>query len=950
MKTKRMRLIAGILAAMLLVMCCAGIGIRCIRNANEKDAFLSACGEHVRNDITTFAKGYYAVADGQVCMPFNDQDTMVIATTVSKTVRENYAANNLNNADIKSLELAVDKSLADQLSVMGITMTMEQYQAFLSGIKAVVTADLFKAVSERGLTNTEDLDILRAGLEQHLATYEAQLSAQSQAIDASAHDMDKLLSALSVDRNGSLDANLSALLNDLSSVRTLLANVEAGRYLAQKSQDSLLAMLDSLENRIILAEDAISTLDDDALRASIDEIRSSIKSEHALTESNLSNLNILLDGLEDDMSDAISQNTAMIESIGTDLSILTGDFNSALSNYEITQANMNSILEAMQSDLGEGSVDERLMDLCNSLAEALATNLSETDKLVSSSLDQLKGSINQIEGNLAGESTRLTALVDLVDSTILSLRKSIESGDSANVAQLEALLSSLNETKDQLSDKDTLLADTINSAISDLNAAISAGDAQSADDISALTDSLKEAKDSLTESLYSLESRQNSALTAAISELNSVIAAGEDADTQAREELLQKLNDVKVELSETDTKLSDSLSNAITELQSVIATGDAMTSEEVQRLNETLSTAKSGLEDNLNVLKEEQQAALDAAIAKLDTAISAGESHTAEEMEALVSSLNEAKSQLSLKDDALNDSLNSAISELEVAIASSDELTAEQVKALSTTLSSTKSDLETRLSDLESRQSAALTSAIDSLSSDTDTKFGTLKTETTASIDALMQAKNNLSTQLSTLSTTVGNAVTSINILQMDLSSLTSNVSLISSDLSLLESNMANVSKDVEDLTSATSSQGKEIDTLKSSKADLTTLTRAVNDLKAAIESGDTTTDQKYAQLVNNINTQLAALGENDTTISGDLADAILELTEKISTGDTKVSTDLQQSIDTLNQNVSALQSAGSSSSANITRLQNKVQALEEELTDKVTYSVEDGVNTITIH
>lgn len=60
MKTKRMRLIAGILAAMLLVMCCAGIGIRCIRNANEKDAFLSACGEHVRNDITTFAKGYYS--------------------------------------------------------------------------------------------------------------------------------------------------------------------------------------------------------------------------------------------------------------------------------------------------------------------------------------------------------------------------------------------------------------------------------------------------------------------------------------------------------------------------------------------------------------------------------------------------------------------------------------------------------------------------------------------------------------------------------------------------------------------------------------------------------------------------------------------------------------------------------------------------------------------------
>ena len=103
MKHKRIRLTAFIMTGIIIIGSISFLMYNNFTTHKEKEEFISSCSDHVFSDVNSFAKGYYSAKEGNVYAPFSEQDALLISTTVTKAVKENYASNAVKSADIKTL-------------------------------------------------------------------------------------------------------------------------------------------------------------------------------------------------------------------------------------------------------------------------------------------------------------------------------------------------------------------------------------------------------------------------------------------------------------------------------------------------------------------------------------------------------------------------------------------------------------------------------------------------------------------------------------------------------------------------------------------------------------------------------------------------------------------------------------------------------------------------------
>lgn len=865
--SKRKKIYLSVITAFIIVISSV-LGYSITAKASDLKAVKETLQTSVPASTKSFASEFVTTSqsqsDGLVKNGADPSGT--IAYAVSNTVNKNLSTTTLTEEQLQKLNDEVAKTVSTQLSAMHISLNAHDQQMLTAGIQALVISDLYKAISDRGLIDVDSLNTMKFGLEERLAACEELISSQAKSVSSAITNLTEMVNEIEQDPESA--EHFSELANEIAYLQEFIKNYGL-ENISPETLTDLDVIVSSLQKKLDTLSDELSEngVDLSSLGDELNKVKSSISDSNLLTQDMLNSLRSQLELSNSELQGIISSQSTQINSLNTSLNTLSTDFEMSLENFDATQTNTNNIIAAIKRDLGEGSVDERIIDLCNELAEALSADITSINDSINQQINGLNASINATNSSLT---SGLNNLNDKVTTIQISMDTLSEEQTDALTLATQNLQAKIDESNQDI----ISLSSSLSSSTSSLNSLVEGN----ATDIVSLRTNIQNARTELTEAMESANEEQKAEIEGLIGELDSTLStldssfqiktqelqvsienlseAQTQALTDATSDLQSRIDESNADISSLSTSLSNAtinlngliegnatditalrtnLTNAKTELQVLMESADEEQKEELrgmisdvdmalQTLNSSFATKTLQLEASIAQLDEKQTRALNDATSALQNKID--ESNA--DISSLSSSLSSATESLNgliegntTNITQLQDNLETAKSDLTKQMESADEKQKEELQGMIDAIDDT-------IVALDSSFDASISSINNSLLS-VNSQIATTNTQLEETKTALETAKNNLSGQLSTLSTNLTGA-------KNDITTLSNTLTTTKNEISALQGNL--------DTTTETANKNtKDIDTLensinsKANSSDIDSLNKKIKELEEELEN-----------------------------------------------------------------------------------------------------------------
>lgn len=929
-------IIGASLAGLTILSIVVSFGVRVYKQKIDHAYLVDSCSAHVSKDIETYSASYITASGKEHNLPFNAQDAKVIASSVTRTLAENLAPS-VTSTSIGSLEKNVENAVKEQMDIMDISLTSDEYRAFIAGIQILVNADIYRTISNSGPINENELDLIYATLEKHMQDYGKYLSMQNEALDANMVYLDSLLKELadSREKQDSKADILQRMLDDITILQRLVSNVEAGRALTTDDKQALRITMDALcrqfkpgGSTMSLAAFQITPPGITSLRNSIQEAKKEMDSENAISDNTRSEILTYLSSIKESIECSATENAEQIHSSAKDLKELNDHLETSLASCNVQQMNFSNMIDSVQGSEEGAIYDEKIYGLCQNVAKELSL---DPNNGISEKLAAIQNLIGNLQELLEDSTGRIDDLENCMSESVTLLHKVDISKDAFTLTELTDMLQSLQTVKKELEDEsengDQKLNETLDYAISQLQNAIE-------NDISTIKNDFSDLSN-LLEQATARFSDQDTALGKEITEVAGDVKAFLETDGALTKEELRSLEKTLIAL-QSSFAMSDSKHDSENQLsqdsfehiQSSLERLDrkeAMTDTDLEELRNALENMKKALSSYINGENSLLSSSVSAAVSeidKLEADLINGQDVAAERISTLSSSLDIAKAEFynsftqadNVMRISLEESLNSAVTKLETLLNDEENAKDEAVSSLATALFDAENALNSSIAILENQMTLRLAN----LSSSLTENIADVDNRSISAIMELNDAKSLLAVQLADLSDILTGA-------ERDISGLQKELSLFK-----------NTTIDI-------NAQQDEAIATKASNAELMD---AVSSINLSIESGRLITNAQ----IDNLNKAIGALEATDLEFSSELEEQILKLTSSITRLDEQDSSlinNLNNAIESLGNTISTMRT---NTSVDISALQKQIDELNQKLKNKITYSTSDGINTITIH
>ena len=748
------------------------------------------------------------------------------------------------------------------------------------------------------------------------------------------------------DQANSTDTNLNQFKTDVGNhftelekgLTTLNTDIENEKSAREKAVTDLQGKLDTTNQTVEANKQAI----ENSLNEAKQSLAQSIDEAKETSQTNLDNAKQALDSKIDTEKAALQGN---IDATNNNLIALQGKVNELKESSSGATDELKNKLDETKNALETYRVaNDAAVDVERKRIDALSTDVNGYKTSNDEKLNAIKVKGEETATQLNALSADITPRMTSAESRLADVEAKAKANDAADAAR-DATINQLKEKDTELAAKDAALEGSIQAVTSDLATAkttlgqavdTAKQEAQAANQ--ALTDKVNANKEVADTQLNEL-TQKASALQTALDKTNETLKSGNSNATDAIQAANARIDELKKNSEAKDNELANTLDTLGTKVTNHIAENtkkEAAQDEAIEALkekttatDEALTAAKSDLADKIEALKNsgnDSTAAINAEIAALkekDTTLT-------NNIQATNTSLTEAKQSLEAKDTALESGLNAEITR---AKAREDEIEAKITQA-NTDRASEKQALESSINALKEKQAsdksaaeekitaanqahAALQQTVDAKTASDTEKFNALEEKATT-LDSQIKERDRAQTARDeALATYKQDVAGKLSALEEKAKASTGNASALSDKIDGAKSDIAAANEKIKANEDALKEKAKDIAGLKG-KAD--ELSGSINTNKEAIAGHAV---------------EITALKEKNAALQGSIDTAkekITVLEEKANAVNGKIDEKITAAVNPINEKVGTLETAQTALKGTVDTVVNDINANKGKL------------------
>ena len=832
--------------------------------SGHSSSYEDKLGKTIGNNIESFSSAYIINGEGGPVNAFTQKESELIGKTVTKELAPVLATTSAT--DVNTIASAAAQAAKSGIDSSGVSMNQEEYEAFMSAVEALTNADVYKAISTRGLTSTEDLDKIREGIESRFAVMDTTMESQRTTLLDSISAVESVVESVKAVTGSGNEQVIQEILvkvsEDKNMIQELQSQIEtqnANAKVLQQNIQTLTSLMDEDDQDISAICDAVSQkLAEDTLSTN-KELSTRIES----AQEHISELKVLL---FQETKNAEQATKSLTDSLST----LEGSLTQFKENTATLQEQLQKQLQ--EEEEARKTLDTEMSDKISAAKESLQEKIDEQQALIESNKETFDLSIGRIASDLSDNT-------DLLNEKIVALGNATASKEALEQAQTtlqQALSAEENEREQALEQAKT----TLNEAIA------AAGDNASSE--------LVNAKNALEELIEAEKTARDAAVSESSTEAQEALEKAVSDTNEAIDNLNTSLSTDIEQANESITTINGQigdLSNTVTSLVSY----DAVLLSKIDDVNEQIQNnydelvAATATKTELQSTKE----ALEQANTSLQGAITAEESNREQALEQAKTTLNEA---IAAAGDNASAELVKAKDDLEKLIEA--EKTARDA-AVSESSTEAQEALEKAVSDTNEVIEAAKTS------------LGGDITRANDSITGINQTIQNLNTDITSLTADNETNKQDIAKLKSDTTNNSDKISELNSKNTELSNNLDAAKSSISDLEAATNVDDANTAIAKAiAAAESSANTSAADNLKttkealekayadgdeAAIEAAKENAKEEIDKLNSTLSSKIASNETQITSLSNDITQMQTQIDGKASQKDLS---DLKTEID----------------------------------------------------
>lgn len=749
--------------------------------------------------------------------------------------------------------------------------------------------------------------------------------------DASLQDHNTRINAVQ-DQANNTNTDLNQFKSDVGNhftelekgLTTLNTDIENEKSAREKAVADLQGKLDTTNQTVEANKQAIENSLNDAKQS----LTQSINEAKETVQTNLDNAKQALDNKIDTEKAALQGN---IDATNNNLTTLQGKVNELKeSSSGATDELKNKLDETKNALDAYKTANDAAVDVERKRIDALSSDVADYKTSNDEKLNAVKAKSEETATQLNALSADITPRMTSAESRLADVEAKAKANDAADAAR-DATINQLKEKDTELAAKDAALEGSIQSVTNDLSTAkttlgqeINAAKQEAQAANQALTDKVNANKEAADTQLTELTQKAN-ALQTALDKTNETLKSGNSNATDAIQAANARIDELKKNSEAKDNELANTLDTLGTKVTNHIAENakkEAAQDEAIEALkskttvtDSALSIAKSELNEKIEALKNsgnDNTTAINAEIAALKEK---GTTLT-NSIQATNTSLTEAKQSLEAKDTALESGLNAEITrakaredEIEVKITQANTDRASEKQALESSINALKEKQASDKSAVEEKITtanqahAALQQAVDAKTSSDTEKFNALEEKATT-LDSQIKERDKAQTARDeALATYKQDVASKLSALEEKAKTSTGNASALSDKIDGAKNDITSANEKIKANEDALKEKAKDIAGLKG-KAD--ELSVSVNTNKEAI-AGHTA--------------EMAALKEKDAALQGSIDTAkekITTLEEKANAVNGKIDEKITAAVNPINEKVGTLETAQTTLSSKV--------------------------------
>lgn len=578
----------GIMTAVIFVSSVVFAASRGIKaNAKELQELRGGIEREVAVSTSEYL-GAYKCTNNDETVTLNKAVVECISGEVAAKASMAVSSPKVTSGTVSDINAVVSKAVDEKLREYGITsVSSRDVESMTTGVQALAISSTYKAISDRGLVDTETINVLRSALEDRMASIEKGIDGRLDSVSTTITEMQAVITSQN-------EVGMSDLNKKFEEQDSRLTVINSS---FEKSNDELLKEISSLKAAQDNTANLVAVLD----------------SQCADDKTELSNI---CSELSDSLEKSINQKS----------NALLSKINGLSDELDATNASLSLLGKNTEDKLGVINVS--LKELGDTQAEELSkTSKDLEDKINSSSLEldsSIKTASDSLKVLIDGNSQDIDTLLTNLETAKSSLKEAYETADEEAKEELQGLINNLdtaitglnssfnNEIMLVRADMSSLTEEqssALKSASEELNSKITSSNL----DIS----SLKEASTALN-GLVEGNTTNIASLTASLStakaELEKALEESGDESEEARKVLQDNIDAVDNVLSELRTDYGSRISviegNVKTLQDTIRSTADALsvTNETLQTTNQALEDVKGALEGQISDLQADTAA------------------------------------------------------------------------------------------------------------------------------------------------------------------------------------------------------------------------------------------------------------------------------------------------------------------------------------------------------
>lgn len=716
-----------IVTSVMLFLLVFSVTLSYVSEKNKIEKINTECVETISKEALKYAASYNT-PNTESGVLLNPQQSEELASAVSNTVSKTITSSKLDNETLDELESNITATVRIKMKEMNIPITEDEVKILSSGLQAVTLTNIYKILdknSEVPVTmkpisdiyqyvahndNSANYELIQSELKERIDEHDEILAKQATDINSTITELASAIDTVT-NENSSNTQDLSSLETSITEIQNNLTKIQTEKTenttnsLTKEEMEKIQSEITVLKETVEALKVSSTTTDNTSvvtdLQETIKKIEKQIKDE-TLSDEDLTALSNQLSSLKTSVTSSLATHTKSIAEAEKTIDTLSTDLTSNITKLNNMETNTTTALTVIQDNLGEGSVDGRIADLCTTMTESI----NGTNETLTRNMTVLGQNITGLSTDVENLESSQQLLSDAQEAMNDALAGKISSEDA---------LAKINESIGKL-DGYGSVAEKISAIVTQLEGADESMKQEALQEASSQIDNLKSSmEEQMAKDKKALEYAQ--ATLASKTELDDVasdittIIGDIGADTTISKELAT----VNKNLEDTAKKITDDTTSALTALQSETEADLSSLTSGQTTLQDYINSLGTGSEND--VLKEKLQAIEDARAKAVEDA----------KTEA-TNKVSELSNNLSSEIESINKALDDANGS--IAQAKSD-LKAEILKQVGELEESTGQDLTDLKNKLEN-DDITLQSYIDSLEDKDMELKGNLETISTS--------------------------------------------------------------------------------------------------------------------------------------------------------------------------------------------------------------------------